>query len=168
MVWIDILLLLILAVSALVGWIRGLVTEVLSILAWVAAGVCSLLFSPSLAVQLGAWVPQSSLAYAISVLVIFVVVLLVASLVKALVKNLIHKTLLKVPDRVFGLVFGTLRGTILLILLVMIGSLTPLSQNRTWQSSVVIPQILIVVNWLESHFPVEASAPIPLDPRLNL
>ncbi len=168
MVWIDILLLLILAVSALVGWIRGLVTEVLSILSWVVASVCSLLFAASVAMQLDTWIPQPALAYALSFFVIFIVVLMLASLVKVLVKKLIHKTLLKVPDRVFGLGFGTLRGGILIIVMVMIGSLTPLSQNKTWQSSVFIPQVLLVVNWLESYFPMAASAPVSLEQKLNL
>jgi membrane protein required for colicin V production len=153
MVWIDLVLLAIVALSALVGWVRGLITEVVSILAWVVASITSLLVSPQLAEYLATWISQPALAYGLSFLVIFVVVLMVASLLKVLVKQLVHKTLLKLPDRVFGLAFGSFRGLMLLVILVMLGSLSPLSQTQNWQQSVLVPQVLSMVDWAQSYLP---------------
>lgn len=133
--WADLALLLVVAVSVIVGAVRGLVFEALSLGAWVVA----YLAAPFLAPVVEGWLPAAEhdggwqdLA---GIVLAFVIVLLLVGLLARLLRALIHATPLKAPDRLLGSGFGLLRGVLLCLLIGVLIGFTPLRQHPAWTQS---------------------------------
>jgi membrane protein required for colicin V production len=132
---VDWALLAVLAVSVLVGVVRGFVFEVLSLAGWIVAWFAAQWGSPLLAPQLPVGVPGSALNAGAAFALAFVAALVAWALLARLVRLLIHATPLSIPDRLLGAGFGALRGGVLLLALATVVALTPASQSAAWRAS---------------------------------
>lgn len=133
--WIDWALLAVLAVSVIVGLVRGFVFECLSLLGWVVAWFAAQWAAPELAPHLPVGASGSALNLAVALAICFVAALLVWTLLARLIRLLIHATPLSVPDRLLGGGFGALRGGVLLLAVAAVVALTPAAQSAGWRSS---------------------------------
>lgn len=131
----DIAILMIFALSMLIGLVRGLMVEVMSIVVWVLASAAAYLFGPVLAGWLGQQVELSSLRIFLGYGLVFVAVLVVGALLVFLLKKLIEGTGLSGTDRLLGMLFGALRGGALVVILILVVGLTPIPQDVWWQDS---------------------------------
>jgi membrane protein required for colicin V production len=133
--WVDWTLLAVLAASVIVGIVRGLLFECLSLAGWVVAWFVAQGSSPLLAAQLPFGTPGSALNLGAAFLLAFLCALVVWALLARLLRLLIHATPLSVPDRLLGAAFGALRGGVLLLALATVVGLTPASQSQAWRGS---------------------------------
>lgn len=133
--WVDIGLLVFLAVSVVVGLMRGLVFELLSLAGWFAAYFAALQWAPWVMLHITVGEPGSALRHGVAFAGVFVLALIVWSLAARLVRRLIRATPLSPVDRVFGAGFGLLRGTVVLLVLAVLVGLTPLVNSTAWQQS---------------------------------
>lgn len=133
--WVDITLAVVLLASVLVGLVRGLVFEILSLAGWVVAYVAGQWLAPHAAPHVGIGAPGSTLNVGAAFLIVFIVVLLAWSLCARLVKLLVHATPLSMPDRVLGAGFGALRGLVVLLVLATVVAMTPAVRSAAWQGS---------------------------------
>jgi len=128
----DWVFLAVLALSALVGAIRGLVTEVMSFLSWVLAFV----FAQRLAPLAASWVPMGgaseNMRYAGGFVSVFVAALLVGSLLLFVINKAMSMSGLRPIDRVLGVAFGAARGTVLLLAMTVVVGLTPVRKTDWW------------------------------------
>jgi membrane protein required for colicin V production len=135
MLWIDWTLLAVLLLSALLGVWRGLVYEVMSVAAWVAAFV----LAQAYASQAAAWLPlqgfSAPLQLAAGFAVVFMASAFVGGLVAWLVRHVVESVGLRPVDRVLGAAFGLLRGLLILLGVAVVVSMTPLQQHNGWQAS---------------------------------
>lgn len=133
--WVDLALAAVLALSIVVGIVRGFVFELLSLLGWVAAWFAAQWFAP----QVGAWLPVgtpgSALNLGVAFALTFIAALIVWTLAARLIRLLLHATPLSLPDRLLGALFGALRGLVLLLALAVFVGLTPLAKSPSWQHS---------------------------------
>jgi membrane protein required for colicin V production len=140
MVTIDYVILGIMAISALIGLVRGFVREVLSLATWVAAIVLALAFSDRVAPQLAKYVEVASMQYVAAFALIFVATLLTGAILQWLVARLVQSTGLSGTDRLVGVVFGGLRGAVVCIVAAI--ALRPFVADQAWwQASTVIPAL---------------------------
>ncbi len=116
MTWVDFAVLGVIAVSALLAFMRGLVREVLGIGAWVGAGIAAAWGLPLARPQFHQWLGTSPWADPITFVAIFVVALIVLMLVAHAIGRLVRGSALGGLDRTLGLVFGLARGAALVIL----------------------------------------------------
>lgn len=148
----DYAILLVLALSCLLGAWRGLVSEVLSFGAWLVAGWTAWKLCADIAPWLSAWVQEGALQIAAGFVVIFVAVLLLLALVRFLLRELLHAVGLGPIDRLLGAVFGLARGLLIALLVVMLGGLTRLPKEPWWQEAVLSRPLEIAVvagkHWL--------------------
>jgi membrane protein required for colicin V production len=133
--WVDWVLLAVLAASVVIGLVRGLVFECLSLAGWVVAWFAAQWSSPWLAPQLPFGTPGSGLNLGVAFVLAFLCALVVWALLSRLLRLLIHATPLSIPDRLLGAVFGLLRGGVLLLALATVIGLTPASQSQAWRGS---------------------------------
>jgi membrane protein required for colicin V production len=133
---VDLVLLLILLASVVLGIWRGLVFEVLSVAGW----VCAFFVAQWYAEAVAAWLPLQNMAeplrYAAGFAVVFVGVAFAAALVAWLIKKSIEKVGLRPVDRALGAVFGLLRGAVLLLALALVVNMTPWKDSPAWRSAV--------------------------------
>lgn len=133
--WVDAALLAVLAISVVVGILRGFVFEVLSLVGWIAAWFAAQWFAPVAAPYVPVGVPGSALNLGVAFALVFVLALLVWAIAARLIRLLIQATPLSVPDRGLGALFGALRGVVLLLAVAAVVGLTPAVKSASWQHS---------------------------------
>ena len=139
----DWVFLAVLALSALVGAIRGLVTEVMSFLSWVLAFVLADLLAPWAAFWVPMGVASEGLRYAGGYVSVFVAALLLGSLLLFVLNKAMSISGLRPIDRVLGVAFGAARGAVLLLAITVVVGMTPV-RKASW--------------WLEAQGPLVAQA----------
>jgi membrane protein required for colicin V production len=149
----DWLIIAVVGVSALIGVIRGLLTEVLSVVFWVAAVVLSVLFGADVAARIGA----GALSLVLGHLAVFIGVLVVGSLVLWALRSLLKGTGLSGTDRLLGFIFGLLRGVVLVAGGVLLLGYTPLPQSAGWQASHLLPGFTALAGWMRERLPPWAA-----------
>jgi membrane protein required for colicin V production len=126
----------VLLASVLLGLLRGLVYEVLSVLNWIVAFVLAQWFAATAA----QWLPMASagqaLRYAAGFVLVFIASLIVGGLVAWLVKKLVEAVGLRPVDRALGGVFGLVRGAIAVLALAVVVHLTSWHSADWWTESV--------------------------------
>jgi membrane protein required for colicin V production len=160
LIWIDYILLAIIAISALLSLWRGFVKEALSLASWIAALWVALLFFHDLADWLARWIETPSVRDAVGFGLLFVVTVLVGGLVGYLAGELVAKTGLTATDRALGMIFGVARGVILVAVLVLLAGLTTLPQDPWWQESLLLKHFQDMALWLRSFLPVDIAGNI--------
>ena len=158
MVWLDIAILALIGVSTVIGLVRGLVREVLSLVAWVAAFWLALGFAGELAPHLE-FVSDSEPVQSITAFVLlFVVALLIGALINHLVAIVVKSTGLTGTDRVLGMVFGLLRGVVLVAAIMVVGIVAEQPREDWWQDSELIALLEPVAAWLHGFIPPDIGA----------
>ena len=111
--WVDLIVVAVVALSALLAFLRGFVREVLGVGAWIGAGFFAVWAEPFVEVRFLRWVgPDFGKAAALAAM--FILALLVLSAVSAMVGGVVRMSLLGGVDRTLGVVFGLLRGAALI------------------------------------------------------
>lgn len=146
-IWIDWVIIAIIALSGLMSLKRGFVKEALSLVTWIVAGIVAWMFGGALSPHLAEYIATPSARVIAACALLFVVTLLVGALVNHLLGELIRVTGLSGTDRFLGIVFGAARGALLVVVLVGLLSLGPVQQDVWWHDSVLIPHFLMVADW---------------------
>ena len=134
--WVDLVMLAVLALSTLIGVLRGLTFELLSLAGWVAAWFAGLWLGPVIAPYLPVGNPGSSLNGVAAFASAFLIVLVLWGLGARAVSALVAKTVLRPIDRLFGAVFGLVRGLVVLLAVATFMEFTPLGAAEAWRDSV--------------------------------
>jgi membrane protein required for colicin V production len=167
MTWVDFAVLGVIAVSALLAFMRGLVREVLGIAAWIGAGIAAAWGLPRARPQFQQWFGTSPWSDPITFVAIFVVALIVLMLIAHLIGRLVRRSALGGLDRTLGLVFGLLRGAALVILAYIVaGMVVPVDRwpDPVKQARVLWPAYdgaLWVVHQLPVDYRPRLYAPPP-------
>jgi membrane protein required for colicin V production len=119
----DIIVLLFVGGGALLGVLRGFVTEVLSLFAWVAAVIALKLFYTPVSLILGHYLHTTTGASLLAFVLVFVVVFFGGRMVANRIGRRTRTSILGPIDRTLGLGFGALKGLIGVTLLFMLGNL---------------------------------------------
>lgn len=109
----DLAVLGVLLLAALLAFSRGLVAEVLSLVAWSGAGLITLYALPVVLPLVEPHIKVPMIAYAVSAVGVFVVALVVLSVVGNQVSRGVQNSSLSAVDRSLGFVFGLGKGAIL-------------------------------------------------------
>ena len=133
----DYAVLIIIGLSVLLGVIRGLVREVLSLVAWVAAFFAASLFGGWLADALPAEMGTVELRLLAGYGGVFLVALMLMSIAAVLASKLVKAAGLGIEDRVLGVLFGAARGMLVVMGLVLLAGLTALPKQAAWREALL-------------------------------
>lgn len=133
----------ILVASALIGVLRGLVREVLSLAGWLVAfwvaytyvGVAKEWMPESLP---GGELARSAAGFG----VLFIGTVIAAGLAGTVIGQLLETTGLKPADRGLGLVFGMARGMVIVMFLVTLAGFTKMPDEPFWRDAVSRPYVV--------------------------
>ncbi|MGH8053290.1 MAG: CvpA family protein [Stenotrophomonas sp.] len=151
---VDLVLLAIIALSAVFGLIRGLLATVLGVASWLVAGWSAFRFGEQAALMLSAGMPPSPGEYIGGYLLVFIGALLAMAIVSWMLRGVVNSTvLLKGPDRLLGLCLGTLRGVLLAVLAVLLMGFTSMTEEPSWRESAVLPWLQPSADWLRGKLP---------------
>lgn len=121
--------------SMLVGLLRGLVAEVLSVLSWVAAFVLAQWFAPAVGALLPMEGYAQQLRYAAGFAVVLIGTLVLGALLAWACKKLLEAVGLRPLDRVLGGLFGAVRAGVVVLVLGIVVHLTGARDAVWWKES---------------------------------
>lgn len=157
----DWILLALLAASMLLGAMRGLVYEVLSVMGWIAAFLLAQWFAPTVSEKLPMQGSGETLRFAAAFVLVFIASVFAAGLISALMKKLISAVGLRPVDRILGAIFGAFRGLILLLALSVVVHMTALHESEWWLESKGGPMLMTLLKGLRPMLPEKFGAFLP-------
>ena len=155
--YIDITIVVIILITALIGFMRGLVWMATFIATWIVAGFLAFTYKDQLAsalpIKLGSDFAQTALA----ALLIFLGVLIVGAIINAILHKLIKTIGFGTFDRILGIGLGALLGALAIALLTMLLGLTELPKQEAWAKSKFIPKFQEAAAWIKSKVPEDIN-----------
>ena len=146
----DVIIILVLLSSIIIGLLRGFVREAASLIFWIVAVWAAWKFGPLVVPHLGGLLADPKVAPWVGRLCVLVIVLLIGWIVGMLLGYFTRSLGLGAMDRVLGLLFGLVRGTVLVGLLIIGGELLHLNHEEWWNRSKLVPYGETVGDWLRA------------------
>jgi membrane protein required for colicin V production len=165
---VDIIVIAVVALSALIAFLRGFVREVLTIGSWLGASLATLYGFPLAQPKFEQWISSKLAADIVCGISLFLVTLVLLSILSHMVARFVRGSALTAVDRSLGLLFGLVRGAILVSLAYMlIFALDPniLRGARTTPMMARGAEILrdLAPNELAKDLPNDLHLPPPAD-----
>ena len=154
---IDIIVLAIVGISVLIGVLRGLVREVLALVAWVGAFLVANLLAPDAAKLLPQAMASEEIRLLVSFVVVFIVVLVGLSVLAILASKVVKVVGLGPADRVVGGVFGLVRGVLVVMILVLLAGLTSLPRQPMWRNAALSSPLEAFAGYIKAWLPADLS-----------
>ncbi|MFE8069752.1 CvpA family protein [Marinobacteraceae bacterium S3BR75-40.1] len=152
LIWIDWVIIVVIAVSTLISLKRGFVREALSLVTWIAAFIIARSFHPNMQTLLADTVETPLVRLAAAFAILFCGTLIIGALINNFIVHLVRITGLSATDRVLGMGFGLARGMVLVVFAVAMLRLTPVVNDTWWQSSVLVNRFILVEQWSRRVF----------------
>lgn len=157
----DWIVLAVLALSAVLGLLRGLVYEVLSVLNWIAAFLAAQWLAPQAAALLPLGPSGEALRYAAGFVLVFIAALFAGGLLAWLIKKLVEAVGLAPVDRALGGMFGLVRGMVAVLALAVVVHLTGLKHGTWWTESMTAGVATAALRGLKPVVPDSVGAYFP-------
>jgi len=137
----DYVFLTVLALSAAVGMWRGLVSEVMALVAWVMALLAAWRYGSVAAGMLEGLIAEPGWRQVAGFVLVFVAVLLLAAFIRFLLRELLRAAGLGATDRFFGALFGLARGLCIAFVVVLLGGLVGVAREPWWANAMFSPPL---------------------------
>ena len=156
----DIVVVTIIGLSALFGFIRGFLREVLSIGSWIVAGLATWFGLPFLRPFARQYISHELIADVATGIVIFLVVLVVASVISHLITRSVRESALWPLDRSLGILFGIARGAVILsvALLICDNFYAPDNRPQWLKDARTLPVVQVGADFMRQFVPASVAA----------
>lgn len=139
MTWADYFLIALAAISCIVGIVRGVVRELISLCTWIAAVFLSWEYADLIEPHLGGVLAEDTVRTWAARALIFAGVVLIGTAIGALVTRFMRASLFSGLDRLGGAIFGVLRSLVIIGLLVILCHALRLTGEPWWRESRLRP-----------------------------
>jgi membrane protein required for colicin V production len=163
--WPDYAILGTIAISILVGTLRGFMKEVFSLMVWAAAFIIAYQYGGDIAALMDDHIALPSARTAMGFTGLFIVVLLVGGLLNYLIGRLVESTGLSGTDRLLGGVFGAARGLALVVAVLLVAGFTPIPADPWWKDSQMVHRLMPFVEWSSGFLPENVSEHLEFNPQ---
>jgi membrane protein required for colicin V production len=153
----DYAVLAVIALSVGLGVWRGVVSEILALVAWVAAFFVARAEAPTVAPWLAEQIADPGIRMAAAYVLVTVGVLLLFWIGRMLLSLMLKAVGLGLLDRLLGACFGVLRGLVVVLAAVMVGGMTPLPAMLWWRDAMLAPPLETVVIALKPRLPADVA-----------
>jgi membrane protein required for colicin V production len=137
----DYAVLAVIILSLLIGGWRGVVSELLALVAWVAAFFAARAWGAQAGEVVASAVTDPLWRLVAGYAAVFVAVLVLFAVGRWLASLLLKAVGLKPLDRMLGAAFGIVRGVLVVWVLVLLAGLTALPQQAWWRQAWLAPPL---------------------------
>jgi membrane protein required for colicin V production len=158
----DLILLVVMLISALLAMVRGFMREVLSIASWAAAAILTLYAYPKLKPVVLQYFSNDIVASAICVGGVFLGTLLIVSVITIKISDTILDSRVGALDRTLGFLFGLARGLVIVVVAFLFFAwLVPDRSQPEWVKNAKSRVVLQGTGqWLMSMLPEDPESTI--------
>lgn len=149
--WLDWLFIVVLTVTALAGFMRGLIREALGLATWVLALLAARWLSPPVAELLAGLIDNPDGRLVLAFVVVVFAVILACGLIIRMMHAAVEWVGMGLFNRVAGAAFGVAKGAAILVLATILIGLTPLEQLQAWQQAQLRPTFEQLRDWAVSR-----------------
>jgi membrane protein required for colicin V production len=150
---IDIIIVIAIIISVIIGLLRGFVKEGIAIAALLFAIWAALYLGPALGKAMAGWLDSEEMQMWFGRIFLFAVIVSLGALASWGLSKLIRLSLLAGMDRFLGSVFGFARGVLIIALGILGGRFAGFDNDGWWQSSMLIPRLEVVAEWISVMAP---------------
>ncbi len=147
LIWIDWIIIAVIAISTLISLKRGFVREALSLASWITAFIIARTFHAHLETVLSNLIHHPLGRQVAAFAALFIATLVVGAVISNMMARLIQITGLTATDRALGMVFGLLRGVIVVVVAIAVLRYTSVARDNWWRQSVMIGKLALVEQW---------------------
>jgi len=157
LIWIDFVIIGIIAISFIKGFLRGFRIEAFSLLFWVLAIAIGFGFCHEFSAYFDTLfkLPIAKLVAAFVSLIL--ITRLIGMIIRFLLGAIIKKSQLFFIDRLTGMIVGLINGLVLVLIMTLLAGLSNLPKELWWTQSTVLPPFQLSAIWLRDKFPSELS-----------
>ena len=148
------------AISVIVGVVRGAVREVIHVGGWIVAFALAHAYAQSLSAHFADWMTEPVYRVIVAWLAIFLSVMVISSLLASLVSELVRKLGLGGLNRILGAIIGFLRGGLVLLVLTLAAGMTKFPQSVLWKSAAATPWLEVAALHARALLPESLAARI--------
>lgn len=133
----DLIIILIFIISIVIGIMRGLIKEALSIIGWIAAIWLAVTFNTAA----GDWfsqyisIPNATFRGWIGFTLVFILTMFVFAVINFAITKMLVRGPIKATDRVLGIAFGAARAGLVVVALLIILRGVGMAESDFWQES---------------------------------
>ncbi len=137
----DILLVVVLGGFAVIGVLRGLVREVVTLVTWIVGVAAAWMLAPYAATWFEGKTESAMVRQLMGFISVFALVWLLGVVVGALITRMTHKGGVNLVNRIGGGVIGFARGAVIAVVIVLAAGLTSAPQQSWWRNSLLTPAL---------------------------
>jgi membrane protein required for colicin V production len=158
----DIILLVVMLISALLAMVRGFMREVLSIASWAAAAIVTVWAYPKLKPIALQYVTNDIVASAAAIGIAFLGTLLIVSIITIKISDMVLDSRVGALDRTLGFLFGLARGLVIVVVAFLFFAwLVPDRSQPDWVKNAKSKVVLQGTGqWLMSMLPEDPESTI--------
>ncbi|WP_334180625.1 CvpA family protein [Pseudoxanthomonas sp.] len=149
----DLTLLAIVGVSTLFGLMRGFISALASMVAWLLSGWVAFHYGGDAAHWLSSDGPPSASELLGGYVLSFIGVMIFVGLMGWAIRHLVKSVGLSGLDRMLGLGLGLARGAFVACIVLLLTAFTDLPREPEWHRSSVVPVLLPGAQWLSQWLP---------------
>jgi membrane protein required for colicin V production len=135
----DYLVLFVVVCSIVISTLRGLVKEVLSLLAWIASFVVANAYGETLAHLLPTIIPGDSIRLMVAFIVLFIGTRILMGLLTMALDAVVKTSGLTFIDRGLGGLFGLGRACVIILTVVLLCGMTSIPRQAFWTQALFSP-----------------------------
>ena len=121
--------------SLVIGLWRGVIGEIVALVAWVLAFFAAKFWGVEVARVVFAGIDDPVVRIVVAWVSVFVAVLLLMSLLRLALRSLLKALGLSLTDRLLGVIFGAARGLLIVLVLVAAGGMTSAPKEKWWSEA---------------------------------
>jgi membrane protein required for colicin V production len=158
----DFVVMLVLLLSMLMGWWRGLVYEAITLLSWIVGYIAASRFSGEVMRYLPEALGNTAVRSAVAFALIFALVLILGSVLAWMLSRAVSVLGLGLLDGALGSLFGIVRGMAVCVILVLLAGMTDLPQTEVWKKAMASRELVQVAKQVQVMLPRELAEKIHL------
>jgi len=157
LLWIDFVIIGIIAISFIRGFIRGFRIEAFSLVFWLLAMAIGLGFCHDFSVYFDSIIKLPIAKTATAFVSLLLITRLIGMIMRLLLGAIIKKPQLFFLDRLAGMIVGLINGLILVLIMILLAGLSNLPKELWWTQSMVLPPFQLSAIWLRDNIPSELT-----------
>lgn len=152
---VDYIILVVIAISAIIGIVRGFIRETLSLISWIAAFWLAFVFAEPASASLTGYIDKPTLRVVAAFAGIFVATLLLLTLISYFLHKLLVGRGVQGTDRILGGLFGVARGLVIVAVLLILLKVIPVIEEQRLQQAILVRQFQPLVTMLTDVLPID-------------